>query len=469
MLNPSFIDRIWYFLSSVKLAIFVFTTIGISSIFGTIIDQSSDPEKNIKLLTKIFGQSIALDVYKIIDTIGLNNMYHSWWFITLLFVFASNLIVCTLERLPSVLKIIKEPIKPINEEQFSNFPIRHHFTLNMHIDKASKLISDAFSKSGFKLYENREDNNIQSYSEKGKYSRLGLYITHISILLLFLGVIAGLFKGFNGYLNLLEGTNSSVAYLQNGQEIPLGFEIRCDDFDVSFYEGSDTPKSYKSNLTIIENGKEVLKQQIEVNSPLRYKGITFYQSSYGFSPSPQSLFHFRITSRSKKQLETKIHFDEQFTIPDTNITVKVADFSPAIAMDESGKLFTYADNMVNPAVFLEFYDGKSIINRQWVLKRFPQSWVFPEGEIEFVDLWGSQYTGLQVRKDPGVWLVYLACLIMSVGLYMSFFMTHKKIWILLKKNANKTDVIIVASTNKYKNTFENKIQETVSSLLKTDK
>lgn len=461
MQKSSYIDKLWDFFASVKLAVVVFSTIGITSIFGTVIEQSASPDKNIKLLSKIFGSSYAPDIYKIIDILSLNNMYHSWWFITLLFLFATNLIVCTLDRFPSILKIIKEPLKPLDVEQFSSFPIRKKITTDQGIDKVYSFVSKLLIKSGFKFSEVREDNTIQLYSEKGKFSRLGVYITHISILLLFLGVVIGLFRGFNGYLNLLEGTSSSVAYLQNGNEIPLGFEIRCDDFDVSFYDNSDTPKAYRSVLTILENGKEIVRQQIEVNSPLRYKGITFYQSSYGFSPSPQSMFHFRLQSKSKRQQEVKIHFNEVFTIPETNITVKIVDFSPALGVDESGKLFTYADSMVNPAVFLEFYEGSKIKNRQWVLKRFPQSWHFPEGTIEFVDLWGSQYTGLQVRKDPGVWLVYLACLVMSCGLYLSFFMTHKRIWILLSKNDKKTDIIVAASVNKYRASFEGKIQEMV--------
>lgn len=40
-------------------------------------------------------------------------------------------------------------------------------------------------------------------------------------------------------------------------------------------------KDYKSNLTIIEDAKEILTKTIEVNHPLSYKGMSFYQASYG--------------------------------------------------------------------------------------------------------------------------------------------------------------------------------------------
>ncbi len=40
------------------------------------------------------------------------------------------------------------------------------------------------------------------------------------------------------------------------------------------------PKAYRSYVTVIDNGKEVKKHVIEVNSPLVYKGYYFYQSNY---------------------------------------------------------------------------------------------------------------------------------------------------------------------------------------------
>lgn len=452
------VDRLWDFFASIKLAIITFTAIGVTSIAGTIIEQNAEPEKNIKILSKFFGISYAPEVYRLVESLGLTNMYQSWWFIALLFLFVANLIVCSLERLPSVIKLTKESIKPISEENIEKLPVTYNQIVKLNPEEISKKICSLLKKEGFQPSEQKEGNAIQIYSERGRFSRLGVYITHLSIVILFIGVIIGIFRGFNGYLNLLEGTSSSVAYMPNGKEIELGFEIRCDDFEVVFYEGTDTPKEYKSKLTVLEGGKEQIQKEIEVNNPLRYKGITFYQSSYGFAPSPQSLFHFRVTSQSKSFREFKIRFNETFLIPETNIEVRIIDFSPALGVDESGKLYTYADSMNNPAVLLEFHDGKKIINRQWVLKRYPHTWEFPEGTIEFVDLWGSQYTGLQVRKDPGVWIVYLACLIMSIGLYMSFFMSHKKIWVLIKGSGKNSEVILGGWSNKYRSSLTTKIE-----------
>ncbi len=40
-------------------------------------------------------------------------------------------------------------------------------------------------------------------------------------------------------------------------------------------------KEYTSLITILENGKEVLKKTVQVNHPLHYKGLAFYQANYG--------------------------------------------------------------------------------------------------------------------------------------------------------------------------------------------
>ena len=122
---------------------------------------------------------------------------------------------------------------------------------------------------------------VQLYAEKGNYSRLGVYITHLSILVILAGAMIGLFLGFNAFLNLPEGETTSVAYKDRGTEVPLGFELRCDNFEVDYYPESDMPKAYKSWLTVFKNGKEVMKKVISVNDPLTYEGITFYQSSFG--------------------------------------------------------------------------------------------------------------------------------------------------------------------------------------------
>jgi cytochrome c biogenesis protein len=136
----------------------------------------------------------------------------------------------------------------------------------------------------------------------------------------------------------------------------------------------------------------------------------------------------------------------------------IRDFSPALSFDKQGRPFTYAEMMNNPAVFIDFKEGGKEKYSGWILKRYPTTSKLPEGHIvEFIDLWGVQYTGLQVRKDPGVWIVYLGCIVMSIGLFIAFFMSHRKLWVRIAEEKNNTKVIIGATTNKNRAAFERKI------------
>jgi cytochrome c biogenesis protein len=158
---------------------------------------------------------------------------------------------------------------------------------------------------------------------------------------------------------------------------------------------------------------------------------------------------------------------DAFQIPDTNISGKILDFSPALRIDQTGHPFTYANQMNNPAVLIEFSEaGKSAFSG-WLLKRHPETWQLPDGSrVEFIDYWGVQFTGLQVRKDPGVWVVYLGCITMSIGLFIAFFMSHKKIWIKAVEEKNNTRVIIGATANKNRPAFERQIDKIISMLKK---
>jgi cytochrome c biogenesis protein len=87
--------------------------------------------------------------------------------------------------------------------------------------------------------------------------------------------------------------------------------------------------------------------------------------------------------------------------------------------------------------------------------------------VEFIDFWGAQYTGMQVRKDPGVWIVYLGCMIIAVGLYSAFFMSHRKIWVsLVPESKNSSRIMIAATANKNRPAFERKIEHIIAKVTK---
>lgn len=499
------VDRVWDLLASIKFAIVIFSLISLTAIIGTILEQQAEPARNIQILTRIFGASLAPTTYRIFDTLGFMDMYHSWWFVTLLILLSANIVICSMDRLPKIWKSVREPIQPITLERLEMAMIKRGFLLKGRPESVKDGVRKALKRIGFHCVELKEDKGYQFYSQKGKYSRLGVYITHLSIILILIGALIGIFFGFKGFIALPEGVSYPVAFIHSAslteseeQERdrilnvleessgniskasmqigmdksslkaklqsyglqPLGFSIRCDDFDVDFYEGSDTPKKYRSWLTVIEDGREVLKKVIEVNEPLKYKGITFYQSSYGMVPHARGFFILKTTSHSGLSEIHRLHFGGRFIIPGTTIEGTIKDFSPALSFDQRGRPFTYTEMMNNPAVFIDFREKGKEKYSGWIAKREPMTWRLPEGHtVEFIDLWGAQYTGLQVRKDPGVWIVYLGCITISIGLYIAFFISHRRVWVKIFEEKNNTKVLIGAASNKNRAAFEGRIDK----------
>ncbi|MBI4684724.1 MAG: cytochrome c biogenesis protein ResB [Nitrospirae bacterium] len=512
--NKTVVDKIWDFFASITLAVVLFALIALTSIIGTILEQNAAPEKNIKLLGKLFGDSLAPTLYPIFEKLGFMDMYHSWWFVTLLLLFATNLIICSIDRLPRIWKLIKDPIRPLPEEHFKNVGIKKEFLLKGKTESIKNAFEHAIKKIGFKLLESKGVNGYQLYSEKGNYTRLGVYITHLSILLMLLGAIIGIFFGFKGSINLPEGKTYAMAFVR-GKAItnsadefemdtildalqategksasaakklgidektfeaklkrygvkPLGFSIRCDNFATDYYGGSNMPKEYRSWLTVIKEGKEVMKKSIVVNDPLNYGGITFYQSSYGMVPGAKGIFILKLTSKTGVSEIKKMPFGEKFIIPGTDLEGALADFSPALAFEPTGRPFTSGEQMTNPAVLIAFTEKGKPKYSGWIMKRYPETGRLPEGHIvELIDYWGVEYTGLSVRKDPGVLIVYLGFAAMGIGLFTALFMSHKKLWVRLVDEKNSTRVIIALSANKNRPAFERKVDKMIALLSKS--
>lgn len=456
------VDRIWDFLASVKLAIVIFAFIALTSIIGTVLEQKGDPEQNIEILTKLFGESLAPTLFSIFEKLGFLDMYHSWWFTGLLIIFSVNLIICSLDRLPRIWKLITEPTVSLPAERIRQLPIRLEFTVKGKPETVKDSIASSLGKARFHVTEVRDETGCSFSAQQGKYSRLGVFVTHFSILIILIGAVVGTRFGFKAHLNLPEGATSTIAFSGNGREVPLGFEIRCDNFEVDFYGKSTMPKEYRSWLTIFKNGQEVLRKSIAVNNPLSYEGITFYQSSYGIVPNSlgRGIFIFNVVSKDGKSTRVDARLGESFSVPGTDTTAKIIDFSPALKIDEHGHAFTFANQMSNPAALLQFSEGRANTFSGWVLKRHPETWQLADGSrVEFLDYWGVEFTGLQVRRDPGVWIVYFGCIAMSVGLLIAFFMSHRRLWVRLIDEKNATRVIVGAIANKNSAAFERRIHK----------
>src|SRR6185369_9989135 len=112
----SFITDVWDFFCSLKLTLFLLISLALTSIIGTVLPQGSlHPE---------YVAQIGPTRLQIYSKLGFFDMYHSWWFISLLYVFSLNLVSCSIKRLPHVFKFISDPALVLGEGQRSSFPLK---------------------------------------------------------------------------------------------------------------------------------------------------------------------------------------------------------------------------------------------------------------------------------------------------------------------------------------------------------
>ena len=109
---------------------------------------------------------------------------------------------------------------------------------------------------------------------------MGFPFIHAAIMLILIGGLIGSLYGVKGKVQIKEGEKASrFTVIPTGVAEQLPFEIAVDRFVLNRYSTGE-PKEFRSDVRILVNGKEVLKDSILVNHPLTFQGISLYQSDY---------------------------------------------------------------------------------------------------------------------------------------------------------------------------------------------
>jgi cytochrome c biogenesis protein len=266
--------------------------------------------------------------------------------------------------------------------------------------------------------------------EKGMLSRYGVYIIHASIVVILLGSIVGLIFGYRGPVTLRKEEVKSSVTPRGGHQIPLGFDIRLKDFKVDFYPSGE-PKEYMSRVEIIDQGRVVKTAEIRVNHPLSYKGTSIYQSSYGQDP----LFVFDIGGQLVRLGQGSIYKQGSLSFIVVQYEQNIHNFGP-------GVLVAYVDSGQKKTTWflkdIAKHAQKEVMGVSMTLKSVSNDY----------------YTGLEIARDPGVWIVWTGFALILFGLYTNFFMYHRRIYLL--ETANGLMVAGMSARNKetFKEEFE---------------
>lgn len=104
---------------------------------------------------------------------------------------------------------------------------------------------------------------------------------HLAALLIIAGALISTFSARKGMLHLRSGEAVSSYEDDADGSTEMGFSLRLDSFDISYYPGTDTPSDYRSKVTVLDrDGRIVKSAEVSMNHILAYRGYRFCQSSY---------------------------------------------------------------------------------------------------------------------------------------------------------------------------------------------
>lgn len=426
---------VWNFFASVKLALFCLFTLAAASIIGTLIPQNETSAHYLEL----YGPKVT----ELFKALYLTNMYESWWFISLLVLFSINLTICTIERFPHLWKVVTQDNLATKIDRLQKMAMRRVFKTDGGIEQTRGTVRDIMTQAGWKPAERAVDNGSMFFSQKGAWTRLGVIIVHTSILVIFTGALIGKFYGFKASVMIPEGSFTDVVYESNSNHppIPLGFHLICDAFHLTYYDNTGMPKEYRSDLTVQKDGKDVLSKSIVVNDPLKYGGLTFYQSSYRAMDGQFTASLMDENTKAKQKFILQYPTRQATKWPIEQVSFGITDISGPDMMQRYRYKIWFSDGKGAPSAF--WMDQGSTVR------------IERPGKNYVLSLRSRYATGLQVAKDPGVWLVYLGCLMMIFGLTVIFFMSHRRVWAFVSEDEQGGSSILVSgASNKDKVGFE---------------
>ena len=393
-------QKIFRFVADLRVSIFILLFISFFSIIGTVIEQDQSIETyktNYSFTNPVFG----FLTWDLILKFGLDHVYQTWWFFTLIFLFGLSLISCTfLQQLPS-LKIARRCQFFRTTGQFYRLKISTILT-NFSFNKILSRIQE-------KQYSIFQQKNI-FYCYKGLIGRIAPILVHFSMILVLLGTIIGSLFGFKAQ-EIVPKTESFHIQniLNNGQfTIIPNTSARINDFWIT-YTKNRTISQFYSDISILSNqGNEVERKTIAVNYPLIHNGVYYYQTDW-------NLIGLRFQNFTHKTIEYPLInvFNNQSKIWLTWIASNNSLTEGAIAIIDN--LEGYCSIYNEKGKFLGNIElnesGK--LNEPMILSEVISS------------------TGLQIKTDPGIPIIYLGFFFLMVSTLISY-ITYSQIWIVQK-------------------------------------
>ncbi len=262
-------------------------------------------------------------------------------------------------------------------------------------------------------------NQLRKYFKRSKikddrtrfFRRIGILMLHIGMVLILIGGVVNSFDGQSESVSIIEGETLDISSI-----VPKAhsFKLRVDEFRIEFNE-DESPSQYISNVSLIEQGKVISEYSINVNNPLNYGGVKIYQSSFGHlidlqGESDTGWFEQRILEQG-----------DILPIKDTDKALMAYKYVPNYDPDYGMNSKSLKPD--NPRIIYSIYQNGSLLDVGFA--SFGESLeIEPNTYVTFNGV--KPYTGLIIKRDPGLPLAAAGGLMLMVGACLGLILKAKR-------------------------------------------
>ncbi|HHT13597.1 MAG TPA: cytochrome c biogenesis protein ResB, partial [Propionibacterium sp.] len=288
-------------------------------------------------------------------------------------------------------------------------------TLPVAPERVEAVARRALKGRRFRVLDDERGPGINLYADRYRWGPFGTAIAHASFVIILMGFVVSAFWGLDTHLNIPVGTTAAV-----GNGTP--YEVEAVSFQDEYNEDG-RPIDYVSHLVIHEGGQPVAEQdEVRVNEPLRHEGVKYHQASYGIAAI------VRVTEGATELYSGGVPLQwtsrdgtnalGRFEIPERDLEVIVV--TPA-----SGRMGSQIP--AGEAVFEVYPTGS---NQPLAVLPAAQGAAPAEaGGFSFAFEREQQYTGITVRSDPGTNWVWVGSALMVFGMFLTFVLRHRRVWV----------------------------------------
>lgn len=357
--------------------------------------------------------------------VAIQVIYKSWWYIGIMALAALNLLLCTVSRVRPLWRTAFNYDFTLPPEKIKKLPVNRVIKLKNDGELSLESIQGIFKKNGLRPVSYKSGDINVIFGERGRLGYLGSVVTHISILIVLLAAVYGSATGFETRNGGLPGDKF---YVPEGN-----FQVQIHSIERVY--PSPTGSAEISDLSILRNGKEILRGLANINKPLRFEGISIYNSSCFW------VSQLTLKDPNTGEFETiKLFEGDQFPLNKEGTEFSALAFFPDFSMKPNGEPYSKSSAPNRPVLAYRLVVDKQ--PQQWDLLELNSPTVLEtaSGPIE-VEFSGYETAlAYSISRNLGRPYLFIGSMLMLVGLYMSFFLFPRRFWAVI--DARTSHIVI---------------------------